>query len=82
MLFRSEIAFFGTVDEFTAMGGKKHVIHIKTADGQKEYETGNITETLFTLLSEYKQKGISISEIQTNRISLEQNFINIVRGAE
>ena len=39
-------------------------------------------ETLFTLLSEYKQKGISISEIQTDRISLEQNFINIVRGAD
>ena len=48
---------------------------------QNEYETENITETLFTLLSEYKQKGISISEIQTDRVSLEQNFMNIVRGA-
>ena len=63
------------------MGGKRHVIRINTADGQKEYETENIMETLFTLLSEYKQKGISISEIQTDRISLEQNFMNIVRGA-
>ena len=77
-----EIAFIGTVDEFTAMGGKRHIIRIKTADEQKEYETENITETLFALLSEYKQKGISISEIQTDRVSLEQNFINIVRGAE
>ena len=75
------IAFIGTVDEFTAMGGKRHIIRIKTADGQNEYETENIMETLFTLLSEYKQKGISISEIQTDRISLEQNFMNIVRGA-
>lgn len=77
-----KIAFIGTVDEFTAMGGKRHIIRIKTADGQNEYETDNIMETLFTLLSEYKQKGISISEIQTDRISLEQNFINIVRGAD
>lgn len=76
------IAFIGTVDEFTAMGGKRHIIRIKTADGQNEYETENITETLFTLLSEYKLKGIPISEIQTDRVSLEQNFINIVRGAE
>ena len=81
VLSNGNIAFIGTVDEFTAMGGKRHIIRIKTADGQNEYETENITETLFTLLSEYKQKGISISEIQTDRISLEQNFMNIVRGA-
>ena len=31
-----EIAFIGTVDEFTAMGGKRHIIRIKTADGQKK----------------------------------------------
>ena len=81
VLSNGNIAFIGTVDEFTAMGGKRHIIRIKTADGQNEYETENIMETLFTLLSEYKQKGISISEIQTDRISLEQNFMNIVRGA-
>ncbi len=77
-----KIAFVGTVDEFTAIGGKRHVIHIKIADGQKDYETENITETLFTVLTEYKQKNIFILDIQTDRISLEQNFINIIRGAE
>ena len=76
------IAFIGTVDEFTAMGGKRHVVRIKTVYGQKEYETENITETLFAVLTEYKQKGLLISEIQTDRVSFEQNFINIVRGAE
>ncbi len=76
------IAFVGTVDEFTALSGKRHIIRIKTADGQKDYETENITETLFTVLTEYKHKGISISDIQTDRVSLEQNFINIIRGAE
>lgn len=77
-----KIVFVGTVDEFTAIGGKRHIIRIKTADGQKNYETENITETLLTVLQDYKQKGISISDIQTDRVSLEQNFINIVRGAE
>ncbi len=76
-----KIAFVGTVDEFTAIGGKRHVIHIKTCNGQMDYETENITETLFTVLTEYKRKGISISDIQTDRISLEQNFINVIRGA-
>lgn len=76
-----KIAFVGTVDEFTAVGGKRHVIRIKTCDGQRDYETENITETLLTLLSEYKRNGISISDIQTDRISLEQNFINVIKGA-
>ena len=76
------IAFVGTVDEFNAMGGKRHIIRIKTTDGQEDYETENITETLFMVLTEYKQKGISIANIQTDRVSFEQNFINVIRGAE
>lgn len=76
------IAFVGSVDEFTAIGGNRHIIRIKTADGQKDYETENITETLLTILTDYKQKGISVSDIQTDRISLERHFINIVRGTE
>ena len=76
------IAFVGTVDEFTAIGGKRHIIRIKTADGQKDYETENITETLFTVLTEYKQKERAILDIQTDRVSLEQNFINVIRGAK
>lgn len=76
------IAFIGTVEEFTAIGGRRHIIRIKTTDGQKDYETENITEMLFAVLAEYKEKDISIFDIQTDRISLEQNFINIIRGAE
>ena len=68
VLKEGSIAFIGTIDEFTSMGGKRHIIHI--------------TETLIMVLSVYKQIGISISEIQTDRVSLEQNFINIVRGEE
>lgn len=75
------IVFVGTVDEFTVMGGKRHIIHVKTSCGQEDYETENIAETLFAVLTEYRQKGISVTDIQTDRISLEQNFINIVRGA-
>ena len=81
VLSGGNIAFVGTVDEFTATHGKRHIIRIKTCDGQKDYETENITETLFAVLTEYKQKDISILDIQTDRVSLEQNFINIIRGA-
>ncbi len=82
VLRNGNIAFVGTVEEFTAIGGNRHIIRIKTADGQKDYETENVTETLLTILTDYKQKGISVSDIQTDRVSLEQHFINIVRGAE
>ena len=74
------IAFVGTVDEFTAIGGNRHIIRIKTSNGQESYETDNITRTLSEILEDYKRKGISVCDIQTDRISLEQHFINLVRG--
>lgn len=76
------IAFVGTVDEFTAIGGSRRVIHIKTLTGQEDYETENIAETLFEILTDYKQKGVPISDIQTDRVSLEKHFINVVRSGE
>ena len=76
------IAFVGTVNEFTAIGGNRHIVRIKTSDGEKEYETENIAEKLYEILADCKQKGISVSDIQTDRVSLERHFINIVRGAE
>ncbi len=82
VLREGNIAFVGTVDEFTAIGGNRHIIRIKTADGQEDYETENITETLFAVLSECKKKGIAVSDIQTDRVSLERHFIDVVRGAE
>ncbi len=82
VLRNGNIAFVGTVEEFTAIGGNRHIIRIKTADGQKDYETENVTETLLTILTDYKHKGISVSDIQTDRVSFEQHFINIVRGTE
>ena len=75
-----KLVFVGTVDEFTAIGGKRHVIHIKSDDGEKTYETENIAETLFAVLAEYKRNNVSISDIRTDRASLEQNFISVIRG--
>ena len=77
-----KIAFVGTVDEFTVMGGKRRIIRIKTAVGQEDYETEDIAETLLAALTEYRRKGIPISEIQTDRVSLERNFISVVRGEQ
>ncbi len=53
----------------------KNIIEVKEL--KKRYGANSVLKGI----SEYKQKGISISEIQTDRISLEQNFMNIVRGA-
>lgn len=76
------IAFTGTVDEFTAISGNRHIVRITTDGGQESYETENITETLLDLMTEYKRNGTRVSDIQIDRVSLEQHFINIVRGAE
>ena len=81
VLRNGEISFIGTVEEFTAIGGNRHIIRITTDCGQNDYESENITETLFMIMSEYKQKGIAVSDIKIDRLSLEQHFIDIVRGA-
>jgi len=74
-----KIAFVGTVDEFTAIGGNRHIIRIKTCDGQKEYETENVAETLIALLTDCLQKGIAVSEIQTDRVSHESILLILKR---
>lgn len=78
-LVAGNIAFVGTVDEFTSTSGK-HIVRIDTSEGQKEYETDNLTETLLKVLTDCKQKGVAVSNVQTDRVSLEQHFVSIVRG--
>lgn len=75
------IAFAGTVDELTKAVGKHYNISIKTSRGTETFEAGNIGERLISILKGYQEKGMDIEDIQVNRGSLEQHFVQIARGA-
>lgn len=76
-----DMVFCGTVSELTDKIGKKYLIHIKTQQGNNTFETDNIENTLLSLLSELKHKGIEVLDIKVDRGSLEQHFIEISRRA-
>lgn len=76
-----DMVFCGTVSELTDKIGKKYFIHIKTQQGNNTFETDNIENTLLSLLSELKHKGIEVLDIKVDRGSLEQHFIEISRRA-
>lgn len=77
ILSGGQIVFMGTVTELTETIGQKYTIHVKSEQGEINLESGDITETLLSLLGEYKEKGITIQDIKVDRGTLEEHFINI-----
>jgi len=74
------IVFLGAVAELTSRIGKRYTIHIKTGQGDESFESDNIGDTMLTLLTDYKQRGIAVLDIKIDRGTLEQHFIDIARG--
>ena len=81
ILSSGKIAFIGTVEQLHATVGKHYNITIQTEKRTENYESDNIGETLLMLLTQYKESGETIFDIQINRGSLEQHFMKIARGA-
>lgn len=75
-----KIVFFGTVADLTAKIDKRYTVHIKTEQGNENFESDNIGDTMLTLLEDFKQRGIAVLDIKIDRGTLEQHFINIARG--
>ena len=82
ILNHGKIAFCGTAAQLSAAVGKKYVIHVKTQQGDSTYETDSIEDTLMALLSEIKGSKNKILDIQVNRGSLEQHFMEMARREE
>ena len=80
ILTEGSIAFMGTVEELNDRVGKHYSISIRTNAGNERLESEDIGETLLALLMEYKEKGITITDIQIDRGSLEQHFMKIAKG--
>lgn len=81
ILSGGKIAFIGTVDQLNETVGKHYNITIQTEKRTENYESDNIGEALLMLLTQYKENGETILDIQINRGSLEQHFMEIVKGA-
>lgn len=80
ILSAGKIAFVGTVDQLNEAVGIHYSITIQTERRTENYESDNIGETLLMLLTQYKENGETILDIQVNRGSLEQHFIEIAKG--
>lgn len=80
ILSGGKIVFIGTVEQLNERVGKHYNIKIQTKNGTEEYESGNIGETLLSLLLQYRERGEVVSDIQINRGSLEQHFMKIAKG--
>ena len=80
ILHEGRIAFCGTVEQLTEKIGKRYHLFIKTNQGDQNFVVDNIGDALITLLEEYRQKGITILDIQIDRGTLEQHFIQFVEG--
>jgi ABC-2 type transport system ATP-binding protein len=80
ILNEGNIVFLGTVAELTDKIGKRYIIQIETNQGENNFESDNIGDTMLTLLEDYKQKGIAVLDIKIDRGTLEQNFIEMARG--
>ena len=75
-----KIAFIGTIEELTAAVGKQYTVHITTSTGRQSFVTDDLTQTLLEKISECKDKNIEISDIRTDRGTLEQHFLDIARN--
>lgn len=80
ILNQGDIIFLGTVAELSERFGRVYTIHIKTAQGEESFESDNIGDYLLTKLTDYKQRDIEVLDIQVDKGSLEQHFMQIARG--
>ena len=77
-----KIAFLGTIGELTAAVGKHYTLHITTPRGRQSYDTDHLTQTLLEKICEYHDKEIEITDVRTDRGTLEQHFMDIARGEQ
>lgn len=80
ILQEGELVFVGTLAELTAKTGGRYAIRIETGQGEQHYMADNIGDTLLALLQDYKSRGIAVSDIQIDRGTLEQHFMDLAMG--
>ena len=81
ILNRGRIAFLGTVEELDAKVGKHYTLRVTTVEGEQQFVTDDVADTLLTLLEGYKSRGAAVLDIKIGRGSLEEHFMEIAKGA-
>lgn len=79
ILSEGRIAFIGTVDQLNEAVGKHYNITIQTEKRTENYKSDNIAESLLRLLTQYKENGETVLDINIDRGSLEQHFMKITK---
>lgn len=82
ILSRGKIAFVGTAQQLSETVGRHYNITIQTESRTETYESDQVGETLLALLTQYKEHGEPVIDIQINRGSLEQHFMKLAKEAE
>ncbi|MDO4273268.1 MAG: ABC transporter ATP-binding protein [Eubacteriales bacterium] len=72
-----DIVFCGSVAELTEKIGRHYILHIKTGQGEEDYETDNIGDTMLSLLENYKEQNVDVLDIEIDRGTLEQHFMQL-----
>ena len=81
ILHHGELVFCGAVAELTAHTGGSTIVSLQTAKGRETFAAADLTAALLAKLTELQRKQIAVLDIQTNRRTLEECFINIAKGA-
>ncbi len=74
-----KIAFAGTIGELTAAVGRRHTVHIATDAGLQSFDTDDLVGTLLEKLAAYRERGIAVQDVRTDRGTLEEHFMHIAR---
>lgn len=82
ILSKGKIAFVGTAQQLGETVGRHYNITIQTESRTETYESDQVGETLLALLTQYKEHGEPVIDIQINRGSLEQHFMKLAKEAE
>ena len=69
------IAFSGTPQELTAVMGTQYNVRVSTASGTQTYQAADAAESLIAILEDYRKRGIAVQDIEVNRGTLEQHFL-------
>ena len=76
------IRFKGSVDDFKKSIVRKYELKVQVEDNSKyeSFELKDLSTDLLKILKEYQEKGVQISDLQINKPTLEDVFLQIVEG--
>ena len=79
ILKEGRIVFLGTIEALREKMGGCYAIRIRTDQGEENFVSHNIGETMLPLLKGYKERKIEVLDIQIDRGTLEEYFMKIAR---